>query len=442
MRYPSFFCWLGLGTLLLTVGRPAAQAQRRLSLPEALSLGLQNRFDVQANQLGETLAANAARQTRQRRLPTVQFAADARYNTRLPATVIPAGLQPGTGEQRRVTFGTRNNTVLALELNQPLYRPGALFDRLLAENDQALQHEEYRQTQADVKVRIAEAYLNVLLRELQHDLARADARRYKSYFEISGRRYRLGALLEGDYLTAQLNWQHSQLAAQQARQTYRAAQQGLCYELNLPTDTTLVLTDRINPDAPAVPAAPAPPAAERPVLQQLRLRQHGYELQVQQVRAGRQPTVALYGSYASQFQQDNFAYFTRTWTPYNYVGLQATVPLTRLFTAPTEYRAHQLRAQQTALTLKQTQADIDHETSDAQAEQANAARNLQSTQASLAVAWQLYRTQQQLYELGTALMTQVLDAEKSLQTAQQNHIEAAYRYLVAQLRVAKARGEY
>ena len=434
--------WVRCGLLVLTL-TTEANAQTRLSLNEALETGLKNRYDLLANQVNLALSDNSIQKNRAGWLPDIAASGNVRYNTQLQTTVIPAGLFPGSTEAQRIAFGTKNSTVFALDLTQPLYRPQAKIDLAILKNSRALTQEQNGQQQTSVKIRIAEAYLNVLLRELQRTVARADEQRYTAYFAISEGKYKLGTLLESDYLNGRLDLQNSQLTAQKAEQTYRSAQTTLCYELNIPTDTTLVLTDRINPQQVAgYQAETGQNPTERTEIRQAWLRQDGYALQSRNVLNALKPTVSFYANYSTQFLQNDFNYFTRPWSPFNYVGLQVRVPLTGQFTRKTDLNTYQLYQKQTALNLRQIEADIVNEVSKATVELANAARNLRSTRAFLDLSAQLHQLQQEQYRLGTRLYSQVLDTEKSLQTAEQNYLEGAYNYLVTKLNYEKAIGKY
>lgn len=434
--------WVRCGLLALTFAIQA-HAQTRLSLNEALDTGVKNRYDLQANQVNLALSVNSIQKNRNGWLPDIAASGNVRYNTQLQTTVIPAGLFPGGTEAQRIAFGTKNSTVFALDLTQPLYRPQAKTDLAILENSRALTQEQNGQQQTSVKIRIAEAYLNVLLRELQRTIARADEQRYRAYFAISEGKYKLGTLLKSDYLNGRLDLQNSQLTAQKAEQTYRQAQTTLCYELNIPADTTLVLTDRIGPQQVAgYQLKTGQAATERTEIRQARLRQDGYALQSQTVLNALKPTVSFFANYSTQFLQNDFNYFTRPWSPFNYLGVQVRVPLMGQFTRKTDLNTYQLYQKQTALNLRQTEADIVNEVSKATVELANAARNLESTRAGLDLSAQLHQLQQEQYRLGTRLYSQVLDTEKSLQTAEQNYLEAAYNYLVAKLNYEKAIGKY
>ena len=122
MHTHRLFRWAGGFVLAGLVAASDAQAQTRLSLTEALELGLKNRHDVQADAVEAALTANALRKNRQTWLPTLTASGNVRYNTQLQTTVLPAGAFPGVTESQVLAFGTRNSTLLTLDLTQPLLR--------------------------------------------------------------------------------------------------------------------------------------------------------------------------------------------------------------------------------------------------------------------------------------------------------------------------------
>ncbi|TAE20838.1 MAG: TolC family protein [Cytophagales bacterium] len=427
---------------LLLFGSIATHAQTNLSLTQALELGLKNRYDLQADALNLSLAVNTVQKTRNAWLPTVTASGNVRYNTQLQKTVLPAGAF-GNAEAQRLAFGTRNSTVLSLDLTQPLYRPEHKTDLAIGQNTFQLERERHTQQQTNAKVGIAEAYLNVLLRELQRSVAQSDAARNQTYFELSEGKHRLGTLPEADFLNARLQTETSRQSAQTAEQNYRQAQATLCYRLNIPTDTTLVLTDRIENQSLTDDLSQSEGAVlNRTELRQSQLQQEGFALQSRRVQEGLKPTVSLYGNYSAQFLANDFNYVGQPWNPFNYVGLQVSVPLSARLTRRTNQQTYQLQARQTELRRQQTETDIAHELRQARTDFNNARTNLQSTRTSLDVARQLSELQQAQYRLGTRLYSQVLDAEKSVQAAQQSYLEAAYAFLVARLNYEKALGKY
>ncbi|WP_232325901.1 TolC family protein [Spirosoma montaniterrae] len=431
--------WL-MGLWLAAAG--PANAQTRLSLNDAIALGLANRYDARANTIDVSLAENTVQQRRNDWIPDLNLSGNLRYNTQLQKTVLPAGAF-GNTEPQTVAFGTRNNTALSLDLTQPLYRPDLKTDRQIAANTVALEKEKLSQRQTNLKVQIAEAYLNVLLRELQQTTARAEADRYQTYLTIAEGNYKLGTLLESDYLSTRLDYQNANVSARKAEQNYQLALINLRYQLNLPDTTAVELTDKLDPATLTRELPTADGFVQRTEIRQLQLQQTENNLRTQRVLDGLKPNLSVYGNYSTQFQDNSFNYGnSNAWTNFNYVGLKVNVPLSAQFKKRSDLQTYKLRTQQTALNLQQTQADIAYEVQRTRTELANASQNLQTTQASLDLSKQVYQTRQNKYRLGSVLYSAVLDTEKSLQTAEQNYLEAAYAYLVARLNYEKAIGRY
>jgi len=426
-------------SLLATI----SHAQTRLRLQDALTIGLANRYDAQANRMNISLAENTVQQRRLDWMPELNLSGNVRYNTQLQTTVIPAGAFPGVTESQRLAFGTRNNTFFALDLTQPIYKPELKTDAKLALNSLAIKKEQHNQQQTSLKVQIAETYLNVLLKELQRDLAQADQQRYTAYLAIAEGRYKAGTLLESDYLQAKLDAQNADIDARKATQNYQLALDNLRYRLNLPGDTALELTDRLDPDALTDYQLTALSSyGQRSEIRQLYLRQEQYGLNSQKIRDELKPGLSFYANYSTQFQDNSLNYTRDAWSNFNYVGLKLNVPLSAQFRKRTSLLEYQFRLQQTTLTLRQTEADITYEIRKNQTDLTNATQNLRATKASLALSKQLYQIQQDKYRLGVTLYSTILDTERSLRTAEQNHIEAAYAYLVAKLNYEKAVGLY
>jgi len=65
---------------------------------------------------------------------------------------------------------------------------------------------------------------------------------------------------------------------------------------------------------------------------------------------------------------------------------------------------------------------------------------MQSTKANYDLSNIIYLNQKQQYDLGSLLYSNLLDTEKTLNTAEQNYIKAVYDYLMAKINYDKALG--
>jgi outer membrane protein len=149
------------------------------------------------------------------------------------------------------------------------------------------------------------------------------------------------------------------------------------------------------------------------------------------------------GNYSAQYLNADFNYnYTNSkwWSPFNSVGVQFALPLTRQFTNRTAVQQATVRALQTDARLQQQQLDVSYEIEHAAREVNNAQQNLQLVQRAYELSQQVYRNQQQQYALGALQYADLLTTERSLLSTEQNYINATYSYLAAKLSYEVATG--
>ena len=433
--------------LILLLASLTASAQTAgsltLSLQQAMDTGLKNRYDVQANGYAIALAENAVRKKKNEWLPDIKGSGDIRYNAQVQSTYIPPGLL-GLSKSELLTLGAKNATVFGLDLEQPVYAPGITMDVKIAQNELALQKETNRQAATDIKMQIAGAYLDVLLKDLQQQLVSHDERRYREYFELAQGKYDHGSLTGNDYLQIRLDYENAKVQTTKASQNYALAVDNLKHQVNIPAGTTLLLSD--TPGSENI-SQYQPPAAytvsDRTELRQLRLREQSQRLQLQKTRQGVLPTLSFVGNYSQQFLYDNFNYTKgEWWSPFSYIGLKLTVPLTAHISNRADRREYQFELAQTAWTIRQKTADIDYEVQKTATELDNAWKNMQITKKNYELSDTIYQNQQQQFALGAFQYSSLLDAGRTVSTAEQNYISAVYDYLLATLTYQRATGGF
>ncbi|MBS1690200.1 MAG: TolC family protein [Bacteroidetes bacterium] len=417
-----------------------AQTENRLSLSQqdAINIGLKNRYDVQANKYNVELAKNTLVKNKKEWIPDISASGNVRYNTQLQATLIPAGFG-GLTEPQLLALGAKDVTIAGLSLNQPIYKPGINTDIKIAANNINLQKEKNIADEIEIKTKISEAYLNVLLKNLQYKIVLADENRYKEYFTMAEAKYKLGALIQNDYLRSKLDYENAQLQTAVAEQNKDIAISQLKYEINLPQETSLVLTDTLGTETEAT-LTPGN-AANRTEIKQLKLVQADNALQLQKVKLNALPAFSFAANYSQQFLSDRFNYGDgKWWTPFSYVALTVNIPLTGNIKNHNSIKEYKLRMQQADLTLQQKTTDINNEIDKAATELNNASRNVTTTKNNYDLSNTIYENQKQQYSIGDFQYVNLLDTERSLSTAEQNYIRAVYNYLLAKLNYQKAIG--
>lgn len=396
--------------------------QTPLSLHTALETGLRHRFDVQANKLDVALAKNKITSAKEAWLPDLHANAEVRYNTKLETMVLD-GFN-GTGTEK-IEVGTKNRTMYSLELSQPLFKPGLRIDTKIASLEVQEAQEKELEKEVSIRNKIVEAYLTVLLKKKELELTLESTSRYHEYLNVALEKERLHTILAADVLKVRTDYENANITAQDAQQQYDGAIRALKYHLNI--DSAFILTDSLETLQAATMQSSN--IDERPELKKLFFMQKTNQLRIQKSNGLWLPSLYFIGNYTSQFQSARFDYSQHLWSPYNYIGLKASLPITELFKK--SKREFTIKAKQLQLQYDQQKADLTYEYSKIEIDLINNKGNITTAANNLDLARTLYDSQLTLYRSGTVSYNTLLDTEASINTAAKNYIKAVYNYLIS-----------
>jgi outer membrane protein TolC len=415
----------------------------KLSLDQAIQLGLANRFDVKGNHLNIDIAINRLTKSNKELLPDLSLNGKLIYYGQLQPSIIPAGYL-GFTEPMKITIGMKNNTSLALDLNYTIYKPGLYADIKIASNNLLLEEERNNKTDINIKVEIAEAYYNIMLKLLQYEIARKNETRYKEYYDLTKGKYTSGAILESDMLLAELDFKNSVAASEKQKQDYVLSTENLKYKINIPGQTVVILTDSLHSDEAGISDVPSTDAlTNRSEIKQLAIEQAGNELQLKKAKQNYLPSLSLFANYTQFFQGPEFNYSNNFyWAPVNYVGIKIAVPITGNIKNANSVKEYKLKLAQTDFTLKQKTADIQYEVQESLARLTNARQNLVTAKDNYLLSQKVYELKKQQYNSGSFSYEKLLDTEKSLSATEQEYISTVYSFLVAKISYQRAVGGY
>lgn len=432
-----------LGAALMTAPLFMQAQTPGLSLEQAVETGLKNRYDVQADRYDLDLAANSVEKAKKEWIPDLAGNGNIRYNSQIQKSLIPAGFA-GLPDPLLLGLGAKNISIFGLDLSQPVYRPGITTDVKVAKNNLELQKERNRQDENQIRQKITESYLNVLLRELQWKIAANNEQRYAEYLGVAEGRMNNGSLIENDYLKSKLDHDNARVETQKAKQNYELSLINLKYQINVAPETDVRLSATLD-DVKLVDGRLSASAAveNRTEIRQLRLQMDGGKLMVSRMRQNAIPTISVIANYSQQFTYNNFDYSLRKWwSPFSYVGLRFSVPITSNFKNHNAIREQQLRLARSDWDLKQKTADVNYQISSASTELDNARQNMETAKNNYDLSKTVYENQKLQYGFGSLQYGSLLDTERSLATAEQNYIKSVYDYLVAQVGYQKAVGNF
>ncbi|MEO8762337.1 MAG: TolC family protein, partial [Bacteroidia bacterium] len=347
-------------------GYAQQQATSTLSLGvfQAIDMGLKNRFDVQAHKYNMVIADNRVSKSKKEWIPDISGNGNMRYSPQIQATYIPGGFFGGPNSPAQlVSLGAKSTSVFGLDLNQPIFKPAITTDVKIAKNNLAIEQEKNKQDENNIREQIAFAYLNVLLKDLQNKIAVDDEQRYKEYEQVAKGKLQLGTLIENDYLKSKLDYENAKVETLKAKQNLQLALDNVKYQINVPVETQLVLTDTLNsPTLTLSQLSSKGDANNRTEIKQLILQQQNNKLEISKTRQNAIPSLAFFANYSKQFTYTNLDYgLSQWWSSFNYLGLRLSVPITANFKNANNIQEYKVKALQTDLDLKQKTADVNYE---------------------------------------------------------------------------------
>ena len=416
----------------------------KLTLNQALQLGLANRFDVKGNHLNIDIARDRLIKSNKELLPDLSANGKLVYYGELQPSIIPAGYL-GFTEPKKIAIGMKNNTSFSLDLNYVIYKPGLYTDIKIASNNLALEEESNNKSDINIKIEIAEAYDNTLLKSFQYEIALKNENRYKEYYDLTRGKYGSGVILESDMLLAELDYKNAIASTEKQKQDYMLSTKNLRYKINIPDQTVIILTDSLHSSEEAdrsdVLAADA--LTKRSEIKQLAIEQAGNELQLKKAKQNNLPSFSLFANYTQFFQGPAFNYSNNFyWAPVNYIGVKLSLPLIGNIKNINSVKEYKLRSAQTDFILKQKTADIQYEVQESITRLNNARQNLVTAKDNYQLSQKVYELKKQQYDSGSFSYEKLLDTEKSLSATEQEYISAVYSFLIAKISYQKAIGDY
>ena len=416
----------------------------KLSLNQAIQLGINNRFDAKGGAMNIDMAKNKVTISKKELLPDISVNGKITYNDHVQPTIVSPGML-GFTEAQKITLGMKNNTVFSLDLNYTIYKPGLYTDIKIASNNLELEKEKNNKSDNDIKVEIAKVYDNVLLKSLQSEIARRNENRYKEYYNLASGKYSNGALLESDMQLAELDYKNAKANAEKQKQNYLLSIQDLKYKINVPLQSVILLTDslqssieeniRITPPVDVI--------ANRSEIKQLKIHQFGYQLELKKAKQNYLPTLSLFADYIQLFQNEAFLYSDNFfWSPVSYVGAKLSIPISGSIKNTNKVNEFNLKLVQTNLEMKQKTTDVQYEVQEAVTKLNNAKQNLTVAYDNYLLSQKVYELKKHQYSLGSFSYEKLLDTEKSLSTTEQEYITGVYDYLIAKINYQKATGMY
>lgn len=411
------------------------------TLEAAIQHALEHNPNLQSVALNEVLLEKQISGAKSTILPQIQGTAGYADNYALPKQLLPGEIFGQEG-QIAVKFGTRFGINAGVELSQLIYSKAYIESIKKLGVAQKSYQLQTLATKEDLVYNVIQGYIQYQILEEQLALLHSNLDRIQQLLDISQAQYQNGIIKKLD--VDQLVINETNLTSEILNVEVMQSQQlnGIKILLGLHPARDIVLTTSLE-QAERYPLSSTLLLQEninyQMLLQQIRLA----EIENDVIKAGYYPTVSAFAQYGYQgqnqalnFKADQYAGFASgVW------GINVQIPIFDGFQKKRKLQENAIVIQQ----LKKDQAQLDLW---AEMEFANANHTIDQNEKlvraqlkNMNLAQDLYHITQQSYQEGVAALTELLDAESSLRSAQAQYLTALLNFKQAELEHAKVSGQ-
>lgn len=442
----------GLALLLFAANAQAQPtAAKRISVAEAVNLGLANHPQIHLAELETQRAEQRAKEAAGLRLPTVSAGGTYTRNLKAPVFFFPqVGVDPNTGGlllgDKLVPIRAAANNAWGgnVTVEMPLFNGQIASGIAAARAGQTAAAAQTATARAELAAGIRNAYYGVLIAQAGGRLTEETLRRADQALAETRSLFRRGMAADADTLRAFVARENVRPSLSRSQAAVRTATLQLTHLMGLDETTSFELADSLTYQSqplPDVADATEQAQARRPELAQLRAQQVAAQAMTRAEKGRFLPSLGLASQLQVQDQANDFRFSNYRWPVSSYVGVQLSVPIFNGFRTQARVQQALIQERQVEQQLVQQARQLRVEVALAHAALTEAHKRVEMQATTIRAAARSYQLTQRRYQQGIARFADLSDAELALRQAQTNRLQAIYDYLVAQTEYARAAGQ-
>lgn len=439
--------------LLLFSYGVGSRAQSRMSLQEAVQYGVVHNITVKNSQTDAESAEARIGEVRAIGLPQVSGSVSLLDNLIIQRAFLPAkffNAQAADSDPPiAVQFGVKYSGSASVQLTQILFNAQWLLGLKAAEAYRELANKGVSQTKVNIAENVSKAYYGVLVAEERSKILDLNITRLDSTLHEMRELNKSGFIEKIDVDRLEVSQNNLKTEKQKVQNLVQLSYYLLKFQMGMPLDETLTLTDRITETEVARIENEVKFADEasfnydqRIDYSILKTNLKLAEMDVENNKRGYYPTVAAFLGYGYNTGRNAFGdVFSMPWFNNSNVGLSINIPIFDGFSKKYKIQQARFTVQKTKQSLGLVEQSIDLQIKSSNVTILNGLETLKTQKRNLELAQEVLRVSKIKYKAGTGSNLEIINAESSLKESQTNYYAALYDLLLAKIDLDKAKGK-
>lgn len=445
----SRFSTLLLAALLLAgAGAEAQTPDQPLTLSNALKYALEHQTDIRKAKLDMENSNYQIEEVKSRALPQITGTGGLTYNPILQLSAVPGDLAGQPGTTLLIPFGQKWNASSVISLSQNIFDKSVFTGLKAAKTTREYYQVLGKLTDEQVIEQVANNYYQLLVQRQKLAVIDSTIINSTKVLDVISGLYKNGLAKKIDVDRTRVNISNLQAQRQQVLNAVQIQENTLKFFMGMkisePIQVPAASFEAIQPNAAILSETPV--VTNMTDYQLLKTQEKLLHFQKESMKAAAFPTLSLNGNYGYQGLGNTFPIGKGpsqniNWFDYANVGLTLRIPIFTGF-------GNRARIRQADIEVKKIQEDLNKQElslhlayENAKAQLVNALTTLRNQQENVELAKEVYFNTRNNYDQGLAPLTDLLDAENSLTTAQNNYSTALLDYRLAEIQVIKTQGK-
>jgi len=415
-------------------------AQQQITLKDALTFALQNNTKVRKAKLDIEQGRYKVQEVRAQALPQLTGTAGLTYNPIIGQLVADFG-----GQAQAIKLGQNWNSSAGVQLSQQLFNQQVFTGLQAARSSEEYYNLTSQLTEEQIIELVANNYYQVLVNRQQLNVIDTNIKNVKVVEKIVGNQYKNGLARKIDVDRINVNLTNLNTQRDQTVNAITQLENQLKFSMGMPVSNPITLPATELTDVTVLPQfADSVDLANRTEVKLLNNQDKLLSLQRKAYVAEYYPTLALTGNYTYSSQSDGFDFLSSNAAAIGYgasaIGLTLKVPIFNGFLTRSKIRQANVDILKAKEDRKESTNSLNLAYENAKIQLRNNLNTINSQRKNAELAQEIYKSTQNNYNNGLASLTDLLETENSLTSAQNSYTQALLNYKVAEIQLIKSNG--
>lgn len=421
------------------------EKQMELSLEKCIKIAVDRNINTQTARIEQEKSEYKISENRAALLPKINASANFQDYFKLPTTLLPGEIVGLPGTKLPVEMGTTFNTSIAATLNIVLYNQTAITALQLSKKLADLSKLGVEKASEEIALEVAKLYYLTIITAEQKSTVEGNIVRTGRLLDITKILVDNGMSKQVDHDRVSVNIEnlYSQLSSIEA--AYEQQINMIKYMLDVPISQIILLTDKAE-TLLISDLSSMSDFSEHIDIKMLEQQKEVYLMNQKLINNGYIPSLSLTGQLACQGMRDEFKnYFNNNpenkWYGSSYIGFSLSIPVFDGLEKRSKSNQAKLDYHKAEIQLEDTKEKLMVNYQNAMNNYQNNKSNVERQKKNIELAIRVYDETALKYKEGLSSMSNLLQDEMSLNSAQASYLTALYNFKESELKLMSLNGE-